>query len=270
MQSPGFASPGFNGGGMTTEEIMRAMANAPDIECMHGMEPLTMMKYAMKMWNFTHIVSERFDKLAQIPGTTSVLFEQNFMESFLDEFRKFWVQDRIHKKLICKDMARVAYVNATESIRDKRFRNARLNSLLGYLSEEWVCLGAKDFVAAFYDKGMKPQHVQARERMNEYIETTSSNSINELGLIRYVSKQMTSCSCLKEFKRDAKDEVKLKADLMVLTCYGCQKNYPEERLKNCARCKLVHYCSKECQRQDWTNGHKGKCKENCLLMGLAK
>jgi len=30
-------------------------------------------------------------------------------------------------------------------------------------------------------------------------------------------------------------------------------------LLRCSRCKLANYCSKECQVQDWTNGHKSIC-----------
>lgn len=35
----------------------------------------------------------------------------------------------------------------------------------------------------------------------------------------------------------------------------------DQPLMNCSRCKLVHYCGKECQRQHWKNGHKGQCVE---------
>ncbi|TYI22745.1 hypothetical protein ES332_A06G124400v1 [Gossypium tomentosum] len=31
--------------------------------------------------------------------------------------------------------------------------------------------------------------------------------------------------------------------------------------KKCSRCKSVRYCSSACQRVDWKDGHKTKCKE---------
>ncbi|EJD37184.1 hypothetical protein AURDEDRAFT_116925 [Auricularia subglabra TFB-10046 SS5] len=35
----------------------------------------------------------------------------------------------------------------------------------------------------------------------------------------------------------------------------------ERKLQACGRCKVVHYCGRECQRQDWTQGipHKSIC-----------
>jgi hypothetical protein len=33
----------------------------------------------------------------------------------------------------------------------------------------------------------------------------------------------------------------------------------EHKLQTCSRCLLVAYCSKECQRAHWKNGHKQTC-----------
>ena len=38
---------------------------------------------------------------------------------------------------------------------------------------------------------------------------------------------------------------------------GCQK----EAKKHCGKCKVVRYCSVECQRLDWQNGHQASCME---------
>ena len=35
---------------------------------------------------------------------------------------------------------------------------------------------------------------------------------------------------------------------------------PREKIKKCKACKLVEYCSRECQVKDWKNGHKKDCK----------
>jgi hypothetical protein len=41
-------------------------------------------------------------------------------------------------------------------------------------------------------------------------------------------------------------------------CSNCKKI--GLKLKCCGRCKLVHYCSAECQKIDWKAGHKKTCK----------
>ena len=40
-------------------------------------------------------------------------------------------------------------------------------------------------------------------------------------------------------------------------CMMCKTT--EVRLKTCARCKTARYCSPECQKEDWTRGHKHAC-----------
>ncbi len=52
-------------------------------------------------------------------------------------------------------------------------------------------------------------------------------------------------------------------------CATCQKTNKQEddskdkgggqSIKNCSRCSVVKYCSKKCQREDYTNGHKEAC-----------
>jgi len=35
--------------------------------------------------------------------------------------------------------------------------------------------------------------------------------------------------------------------------------------KKCARCRMVSYCSKECQTSHWRSAHKAECKKGCVL-----
>jgi hypothetical protein len=49
--------------------------------------------------------------------------------------------------------------------------------------------------------------------------------------------------------------------LMVPVCSYCTA--PSDKLNYCSKCKIMRYCSKECQVSDWKNGHKALCKELC-------
>ena len=48
----------------------------------------------------------------------------------------------------------------------------------------------------------------------------------------------------------------------VLTCYNCLKEEAfEGEFSKCGRCRVVVYCSKECQIENWEKEHKKECKK---------
>lgn len=42
-------------------------------------------------------------------------------------------------------------------------------------------------------------------------------------------------------------------------CSKIQPNTKEGRFKKCGRCRVVLYCSKDCQKAHWINGHASVC-----------
>jgi len=42
-------------------------------------------------------------------------------------------------------------------------------------------------------------------------------------------------------------------------CAACNKRGAGIKFSHCARCKVIHYCSKECQIIHWKRGHKIDC-----------
>ena len=42
-------------------------------------------------------------------------------------------------------------------------------------------------------------------------------------------------------------------------CAACNKTGVGAELRRCARCKIMHYCSKKCQTRHWREGHKNDC-----------
>ena len=53
------------------------------------------------------------------------------------------------------------------------------------------------------------------------------------------------------------DEMSTRSDGKLPRCAACAAQGP--KLLCCSRCKLVHYCSRECQKQHW-KAHKRVCK----------
>ena len=78
------------------------------------------------------------------------------------------------------------------------------------------------------------------------------------GVIRVLAKHLP-CSCVKDIKPFI-----LKVGRKVKLCDGCNKLKLADKpglMKDCSQCKMACYCSVECQRKHWKNGHK----EDCLL-----
>ncbi|KAJ7339059.1 hypothetical protein DFH08DRAFT_938828 [Mycena albidolilacea] len=58
--------------------------------------------------------------------------------------------------------------------------------------------------------------------------------------------------------RAVKSKSKAEAANKQHACYGCQRVMGRDDLKSCGRCRVVRYCSSECQKKDWKN-HKKFC-----------
>ncbi|KAJ7583015.1 hypothetical protein C8J56DRAFT_956333 [Mycena floridula] len=52
----------------------------------------------------------------------------------------------------------------------------------------------------------------------------------------------------------------------MICCYYCCKQFQASEAKRCARCRLVTYCSKECQKISWKLSHKDICKVHPSLL----
>ena len=64
-------------------------------------------------------------------------------------------------------------------------------------------------------------------------------------MLKFFSKR-TSCSCLKELYSEAR-----KAMPKTGHCFHCRKEVERRLLPVCSECKVVQYCSRECQVAHW-------------------
>ena len=75
---------------------------------------------------------------------------------------------------------------------------------------------------------------------------------NRRDTVKFVVKRLP-CACLKRLHSAARKKL---AKLGL--CFGCEKQFPRSQLHVCTGCMIDEYCSKECQRADWSS-HKQYC-----------
>ena len=75
---------------------------------------------------------------------------------------------------------------------------------------------------------------------------------NRRDVAKFVAKRLP-CACLKKLHSAARKKLSKMG-----TCVGCNEQLPRSQLHVCTGCMIDEYCSKECQRADWSN-HKQGC-----------
>ncbi|KAI0044098.1 hypothetical protein FA95DRAFT_303669 [Auriscalpium vulgare] len=76
--------------------------------------------------------------------------------------------------------------------------------------------------------------------------------MSQLGsLLKDTSTIVLRYSTLKRRQRNSSQDVGY--------CDCCGARYPRSKLKRCARCRSVAYCSESCQRHEWDSLHKHEC-----------
>ena len=66
-------------------------------------------------------------------------------------------------------------------------------------------------------------------------------------------RKRTSCKCLKDMHLEVR-----KVSPKLGTCYHCKEEKGRALLMVCSRCRIAHYCSRQCQVANWS-GHKREC-----------
>ncbi|KAI8507878.1 Ankyrin-1 [Branchiostoma belcheri] len=100
--------------------------------------------------------------------------------------------------------------------------------------------------------------VQRLIELGARVDLTDGSCGTAEGYCKYDLIREDSCGCAR------KEMTKLLQEAMetkMLRCCNptCGKPGYRSTLKLCARCKLTRYCSRDCQKQHWTVGHKNCC-----------
>ncbi|XP_078667721.1 uncharacterized protein LOC144909552 [Branchiostoma floridae x Branchiostoma belcheri] len=100
--------------------------------------------------------------------------------------------------------------------------------------------------------------VQRLIELGARVDLTDGSCGTAQGYCKYDLIREDSCGCAR------KEMTKLLQEAMetkMLRCCNptCGKPGYRSTLKLCARCKLTRYCSRDCQKQHWTVGHKNCC-----------
>ena len=154
-----------------------------------------------------------------------------------DEFAEVWIDSA---KM---DMARSYFLNrGADYILDGRNNNARANACVARFFEEYIAVEFHKTQALF--------HVPKIEEIYQADLHT---------LVKFLRRRIP-CSCLDEKYEEVKSITKIGV------CHNPQCSFPNrmvERSKTmyCSRCRCATYCSRECQRADWSR-HKEYCDIN--------
>ena len=75
---------------------------------------------------------------------------------------------------------------------------------------------------------------------------------NRRDLVKFVAKRLP-CTCLKKLYSAARKKLRKEG-----YCECCRTTFPRPQLYVCTGCMIAEYCSKECQRAQWST-HRQLC-----------
>jgi len=69
----------------------------------------------------------------------------------------------------------------------------------------------------------------------------------------------TDCKRLKKNKESLIEDNRNIAFPYANRCFYCESKESRDNLLKCKQCQSVWYCSRDCQKKDWSSGHKKQC-----------
>lgn len=110
----------------------------------------------------------------------------------------------------------------------------------------WYVAGVVIYLEAYEGRDFKSRCVRLKMKLDDVI------GGGERAAALFFAKR-APCSCLEEKKRLLKNLAKTSI------CAACNEIKDCTSLMKCGGCRVVQYCSEDCQRADWPV-HKDQCK----------
>jgi hypothetical protein len=221
------------------------------VNCRHGGPPSDerVMMYLAAM---SHIIEQTTTALmaheVREKGGESMPYGAGTLEVHL--FCHFWGKPEFLHTIIA-DSCKISFSCAVDAVADANFAAARLLVRLGIFVGQIHKYGFEQWFADVTAQGAQ-EDTNHSARMEEYVKCLHKTRTDR-GLCLYLARRL-SCNCLSAYKATAK------ATLKTGICNTCGQQLPLSKLRKCSACKAVEYCSKDCQRADWS-GHKTDCKK---------
>jgi hypothetical protein len=81
-------------------------------------------------------------------------------------------------------------------------------------------------------------------------------------------KKHVSCNCLDE-KYEQLKSLKITGTCSNVKCSLPERRVERSKMMTCSGCSMVHYCSRECQKDDWKTRHKKHCNNFANILQIA-
>ena len=110
--------------------------------------------------------------------------------------------------------------------------------------------------ACFFEQIIAQLHEKSRPaNMSKVIELMGTDQHTAVKFIR----ERIPCNCLDEKYKQVKS-IKKMGHCGNENCISSDRNVERKTMVYCANCRMINYCSRECQVADWSR-HKPRCKE---------
>ena len=175
------------------------------------------------------------------------------ISSFMDDFTNRWLRE----VTTVKDMIKSLFQTHQQLLNDDIYKQIAI-IILTRMGTNLLLVKPQDTIRAsilarsiialeHYDNGDSLERaIHSRQVQTKLRDLDMSVSSNRRDVLKFYSKRV-SCSCLKAMHQEAK-----RTQPKMGRCECCMSEKKRVDLSVCSLCMVTHYCSRECQVDDWS------------------